>query len=166
MRTPVFELHILPMIRAIDREHMLFAFDLSDYESLKEHSEQFADRVSVDMPPVHAGGPWPDEWVQIFRRWMLTGFKRLELGNAEYQFNQSSSFSAITVTGTYPAAGYRGWLEIESQTFEAKNYTFYFEAPDTPESGQPEQFNFRERFRNTDTRAIFVKDASGIKQLR
>jgi hypothetical protein len=37
MRIPVFELHILPMIRAIDREHMRFAFDLWDYDQLVQH---------------------------------------------------------------------------------------------------------------------------------
>src|SRR5215210_895221 len=112
MRTPVFELHILPMIRATDREHMAFAFDLWDYDQLVENADQFAARVAVDMPPDENGGPWPDEWVQLFRRWMTTGFKRLELGVAQYTWSQTSNVVSVQATGTYPAAGYKGWLQI------------------------------------------------------
>ena len=56
MRPPIFELHILPMIRAIDREHMLFAFDLWDYDQLVQHAEQIADRLMGNMPPATDGG--------------------------------------------------------------------------------------------------------------
>lgn len=165
MRTPVFELHILPMIRATDREHMRFAFDLWDYEQLVQHAETFADRVAVDMPPATAGGPWPDEWVQLFRRWMATGFKRLELGTAQYTWSQTPSATTLRATGAYPSPGYKGWLQLEAETDTAKTYVLYFEAPDVATRGTPADFNFRERYSGTDGRSVFMRDAAGVQQV-
>ena len=161
MRTPVFELHILPMIRATDREHMLFAFDMWDYDQLVLHAEEFADRASVDMPPVASGGPWPDEWVALFRRWMATGFKRLELGTAQYSKTQSSTAVTIRATGTLPGPGYTGWLQLESETETTKTYVLFFEPPDAPAAGDPVPFSIRERYGATDTRAVSIRDAAG-----
>ncbi|SYX86340.1 hypothetical protein [Paenibacillus alvei] len=165
MRTPVFELHIRPMIRAIDREHMRFAFDLWDYDQIVQHADDVAARVAVDMPPTNSGGPWPDEWVQLFRRWMTTGFKRLELGSAQYTWNQSTTAVTLQATGTYPAAGYKGWLQLESETDTEKTYVLYFEAPDNHPGGPPEDFNIRERYSATDNRTIFIRDNAGTHQI-
>jgi hypothetical protein len=165
MRTPVFELHILPMIRATDREHMRFAFDLWDYDQLVEHAEEFADRVAVDMPPADSGGPWPDEWVQLFRRWLTTGFKRLELGTAEYTWSQTPTVATIRATGIYPAAEYKGWFQLEAETDAAKTYVLYFEAPDAPVGGTPEDFSLRERYSSADNRSVFIRDNTGIQQI-
>jgi hypothetical protein len=165
MRTVVFELHILPMIRATDREHMHFAFDLWDYEQLVQHAEEFADRVGVDMPPAEAGGPWPDEWVQLFQRWRATGFKRLELGTAQYTWNQTAAATTVRATGVYPAAGYKGWLQLETETEAARSYVLYFEPPDAPAPGAPGEFSIRERYSGSDGRSVFVRDSGGTHQL-
>ncbi len=165
MRTPVFELHILPMIRATDREHMRFAFDMWDYDQLVQHAEVFADRAAVDMPPVHSGGPWPDEWVQLFRRWMATGHKRLVLGAAQYSWNQAATATTVRAIGTYPTAGFKGWLQLESETEAAKTYVLYFEAPDVPDGEAPEDFNIRERYSPADNRLVFIRDSEGIQQI-
>lgn len=166
MRTPVFELHILPMFRLIDREHMIFAFDLFEYDQVVAHAEQIADRAAVDMPPVAGGGPWPDEWVQLFRRWMATGFKRLELGMGQYARTQSASAITITASGTFPAAGYKGWLQLDPETDDKKKvYVIYLEKPDQPVAGQPPTFNLRERYRSSDTRTVYIKDSAGLHQL-
>ena len=166
MRTPIFELHILPMIRATDREHMRFAFDLWDYDQLVQNAEAVADRAAVDMPPVHSGGPWPEEWIQLFRRWMTSGFKRLELGSAQYTWSQTSTIGTIQATGTYPAMGYKGWLQLESQTDTEKIYVLYFEAPDIFSDGIPSDFTIRERFSGVNNHAVFIRDRAGIHQLR
>ncbi|MCU5237109.1 hypothetical protein OCA28_25100 [Bacillus cereus] len=165
MRTPVFELHIQPMIRAMDRKHMLFAFDLWDYNQVVQHANDIIARIQVDMPPANFGGPWPDEWVQLFKRWTTTGFKRLELGAAQYTWSQTSSSTTIRATGTFPAAGYKGWLQLESETETSKTYSLYFEAPDNPPGGTPEEFNIRERYSATDNSLIFIRDNSGMHQV-
>ncbi|SFF48472.1 hypothetical protein SAMN04487969_1519 [Paenibacillus algorifonticola] len=165
MRTPVFELHIRPMIRAMDREHMRFAFDLWDYDQIVQHADDVAARIVVDMPPADFGGPWPDEWVQLFRRWMTTGFKRLEPGTAQYTWNQTTTATTLRATGTYPAAGYNGWLQLESETDTEKTYALYFEAPDNHPGGTPEDFNIRERYSAADNRSIFIRDNAGTHQI-
>jgi hypothetical protein len=165
MRTPVFELHILPMIRATDREHMRFAFDMWDYGQLVQHAEAFADRAAVDMPPVDSGGPWPEEWVRLFRQWMATGFKRLTLGTAQYTWSQSATTTTIRATGTYPAAGYKGWLQLETETESSKTYILYFEAPDVPAGGTPADFSLRERYGPTDHRSVFIRDSAGVQRI-
>ena len=165
MRTPIFELHILPMIRATDREHMRFAFDLWDYDQLVQHAEVFADRAAVDMPPADCGGPWPEEWVQLFRRWMTTGFKRLALGTAQYTWNQSATATTVRASGTYPAAGFKGWLQLEAETESSKTYVLYFEAPDVPVGGTPAAFNIRERYGPGDNRSVFIRDSAGVQQI-
>lgn len=165
MRTPVFELHILPMIRATDREHMRWSFDLWDYTELVKHAEMFADRAAVDMPTAATGGPWPEEWVQLFRRWMTSGFKRLILGTATYTWSQSASFNSIEATGTYPAAGFTGWLQLEVETDSSKTYVLYFEAPDAQATGTPPSFRLRERYDSGDNRSVFVRDSAGVHQV-
>ncbi len=174
MRTPVFELHILPMIRATDREHMRFVFDLWDYDQLVQHADEVETRlgVSKDMPTVATGGPWPDEWVELFRRWKDSGFKRLELGIAEYTFSETGTPPTATVqaTGTYPAAGYNGWLQIEAETNLEKTYVLYFEAPDAPAEGTAEPFDISADYRVTESlserRKIFIRDKEGLVLLQ
>lgn len=165
MRTPVFELHILPMIRATDREHMRFKYDLWDYDQVVQNAETIADRVAEDMPTVASGGPWPEEWVTLFRRWMETGFKRLALGTAQYTWSQSATATTVRMTGTYPAAGFRGWLQLEAETESSKTYVLYFEAPDVPVVGTPADFNLRERYGPGDNRSVFIRDAAGVHQI-
>lgn len=162
MRTPVFELHILPLVRAIDREHMISFFDLWNYEHLVEHADLILARVGTDMPPVAQGGPWPDEWVQLFRRWRDTGFKRLEVGAAQYSWSQSASANVIAAAGTFPAPGYRGWLHLESETTTERNYVLFFERPDSPQTGAGNPFTARERYPLTDMRSILVRDSAGV----
>jgi hypothetical protein len=175
MRTPVFELHILPMIRATDREHMRFAFDLWDYDQLVQHAAEVETRVGVskDMPTAATGGPWPDEWIELFRRWRASGFKRLELGTAEYTFSETGTptRASVQATGTYPAAGYKGWLQIEAETNLEKTYVLYFEAPDpdAPAEGPAEDFRIREQYRGIaglpERRMIFIRDKEGLQQI-
>lgn len=165
MRTPRFELHIRPMFRLTDREHMLFAFDLSDYDAVAANADDILERLGADMPPPGASGPWPEEWIELFKRWIDSGKKRLELGTAEFTFAASASAVRITATGTFPAAGYTGWLQLESETDTTKTYVLYFESPDEAAAGDPDAFTLRERYGPTDTRTVFVRDSTGVKQL-
>ncbi len=166
MRTPFYELHIRPMFRATDREHMGFAVDLWDYGAVVEQADEILTRLEADMPPISTGGPWPEEWVALFRRWTESGHKRLELGTAQFAFNQTATVVTITATGTFPAAGYKGWLQLETETDTAKTYILYFEPPDAPDAGAAGGFNLRERYRATDTRSVFVHDSTGVRQLQ
>ncbi|MDX3800646.1 hypothetical protein [Streptomyces sp. AK04-3B] len=165
MRTPVFELHIRPMFSATDRDHMRASFDLWDYNDVVGQADDILTRLEDGMPPVTHGGPWPEEWIELFRRWKDGARKRLELGTATYTFNQTATNVTITGTGTLPLAGSRGWLQLDSETDTAKTYVLYVEQPDAPVTGTPAAFTVKERYRATDTRSVFVRDATGVEQL-
>jgi hypothetical protein len=172
MSAPVFELHIRPLFRATDREHMCFNrdpchLDLWDYDTVKRRADDILDNLEAQsMPPPESGGPWPDEWIQLFRRWKDTGFKRLELGTAQYTFNQTATTMVIQATGTFPTAGYRAWLQIEAETDTSKTYVLYFWPPDASEAGSPEDFTVRERYRAAHAaQSVFIHDATGVQQI-
>jgi hypothetical protein len=165
MRTPVFELHVLPLFRATDREHMSFALDLWDYDQVVDRADQILGRLEFEsMPTADSGGPWPEEWIQLFRRWKDTGFKRLELGTAQYTFTLGQTI-VIEAAGTFPAAGYRGWLQIETETGTSKTYVLYFEPPDDPAAGSGEAFTLAEFYSGSDTQSVFIHDSTGVHQI-
>lgn len=165
MRTPVFELHIRPMFRATDRAHMISDLDLWDYDTVVAQADHILDYLKDGMPPDTHGGPWPEEWIELFRRWKDGARKRLELGTATYTFNQTSAKRTITATGTFPSAGCGGWLQLDSETDTAKTYVLYVEQPDAPVAGTPAAFTLNERYPSADTRSVFVRDATGVQQL-
>jgi hypothetical protein len=82
-RTPVFELHIRPLFRPLDRQHMLRVrpdLDLWSYDAVKNFAPAIQKRVgppTPSMPTPNTGGPWPSEWVALFNRWVQGGFRRL-----------------------------------------------------------------------------------------
>lgn len=165
MRTPVFELHIRPMFRATDRDHMSDAFDLWDYDAVVAQADDILERLKSNMPPGSHGGLWPQEWIELFTRWKDGARKRLELGAATYTFDQTATSVTIKAAGTLPAAGSKAWLQLDSETDTAKTYVLYVEQPDAPVSGTPAAFNVKERYSATDTRSVFVRDATGVQQL-
>ncbi|MFD0345683.1 tyrosinase family protein [Kitasatospora aburaviensis] len=60
MRTPVYELHIKPLFRATDREHMAFSLDLWDYDSVVANADDVLARVDgAGMPRTTAAGRGP-----------------------------------------------------------------------------------------------------------
>jgi hypothetical protein len=76
-RPTSFQLHIRPLFRDVDIEHMSFAFDLAKFEDVRDNSALILGRLkgvggSV-MPPKTHGGPWPDEWIALFERWINEG---------------------------------------------------------------------------------------------
>lgn len=79
MNRPVsFALHIRPLMRERDIEHMMFRFDLSKHEDVKANSAAILDRLKGNgnlMPPANDGGPWPNEWIDLFERWIQEGHK-------------------------------------------------------------------------------------------
>ncbi|MCF3130141.1 hypothetical protein [Streptomyces olivochromogenes] len=166
MRTPVYELHIQPMFRATDRDHMIpFGLNLWEYDAVVEHAQHVLERLEAGTMPTRAlGGPWPQEWIDLFRRWKEGGFKRLELGKAQFAVTRSPSAVTVKATGTYPAAGFLGWLQLESESDTAKTYVLYFEAPDAPVAGEADEFEFKERYSSSDTRTLFIHDSTGVQE--
>ena len=167
MRTPVFELHIRPMFRAIDREHMrnMFGdqFDLWDYDVLKDSIDRVLGSLERGMPPDDKGGPWPPEWMLLLHRWKATGFKRLRPGRGDYEVFRTGDVIELAATFTLPAPQWAGWLELESATEDRRTYALYFEPPDEPGEGTGEEFTVSEQF--SGVQRLFVRDEHGLREL-
>jgi hypothetical protein len=166
MAAPRFELHIRPLFRALDREHMRSMFDLWRYEDVASHVDSILSRVAVDMPTLATGGPWPEEWVTLLRRWRDEGLKRLELGTATYSLSRVGARIVLTAQGVYPRGGYRGWLELEEGNSTERRYTLYFDAPDAADGNPGQPFTFRERYPATDARKVVVRDSAGDHEVK
>ena len=66
--------------RDLDVEHMTnagpFSVDLNDHAAVAGKSQQILDRLKNEddpMPPVDDDGPWPQEWISLFERWIAEG---------------------------------------------------------------------------------------------
>lgn len=69
--TPSFEADIRPLFREKDRQRMQWAFDLWLLADVKGNAPQILERLEDgDMP---CDAPWPDEQVELFRRWVDSG---------------------------------------------------------------------------------------------
>jgi hypothetical protein len=121
-RTPIFEMHILPMFRQLDRQHMMRVnrtLDLWDYDSVKRAAPDIVARACGDspsMPTADVGGAWPSEWRALFSRWIAGGFRRLTLGvGRDYQLTKSGEVFTLTCTTAIPDAAdgdSTAWFDI------------------------------------------------------
>jgi truncated hemoglobin YjbI len=66
-----FEQHVRPLFREVDRQSMRFAFDLWSRDDVVEHAEAILERLEAGTMP--CDGAWPEEKVEIFRRWVESG---------------------------------------------------------------------------------------------
>jgi len=66
-----FEDDIKPLFREKDRSQMEWAFDLWNYEDVKENADPILERLQDgDMP---CDGEWPEDQIAVFRRWAEGG---------------------------------------------------------------------------------------------
>ncbi len=72
-RPASFASHIVVMFRDGQRRCMSPYLDLSSYEEVKANSETIYGRVKDHSMPADVSGPWPDEWIALFRRWIDEG---------------------------------------------------------------------------------------------
>ena len=67
------------MFTDVDVAHMKkLALDLSDYATVKGNAAVIRDHLrgadgTALMPPVTTSGPWPEEWIALFERWISEG---------------------------------------------------------------------------------------------
>lgn len=68
---PSFERDIKPLFRESDRRAMDFAFDLWDYQEVKDNVDVILGRLTAGEMPCDGG--WPAEKIALFRRWSGSG---------------------------------------------------------------------------------------------
>lgn len=133
-RCPRFELHIVPLVRLLDHDKMLAftGLDLWDYSTVKSKSTEILNRIQNDMPLVAYGGLWPREWVEVFRRWIDTGFQRLDLGVPSMPYEATRSGGQVTLLGTttLPHESYEAWLQPRLTENGPREFVHYWMPPD------------------------------------
>ncbi len=71
--TVSFAAHVKPLFREHDRKSMTFAFDLWSPADVQAHAAGILERlVNGTMP---CDGAWPQDKIEVFRRWTETGFQ-------------------------------------------------------------------------------------------
>jgi hypothetical protein len=68
-----FAKDVRPLFRAKDINSMKKAFDLSSYDDVRSHADAILGRVAAGTMP--CDGPWPEEQVDVFRRWVEEGMQ-------------------------------------------------------------------------------------------
>ena len=66
-----FAKDVRPLFRAKDINYMKQAFDLSSYDDVRSHADAILGRVAAGSMP--CDGPWPQEQVDVLRRWVEEG---------------------------------------------------------------------------------------------
>jgi hypothetical protein len=128
-------MHILPMFRQLDRQHMLRVnhnLDLWDYDSVKANAKDIIGRAGGDnpsMPTSDVGGVWPSEWRALFTRWRDGGFRRLSLGTGrDYKLALSAGSAHLTCTvaiSDAPDGDSTAWFDIVDPGPAAATYRLY-----------------------------------------
>jgi len=66
-----FAKDIRPLFRDKDINSMKKAFDLSRYDDVRSHADAILGKVSAGAMP--CDGAWPQDRVELFRRWIEEG---------------------------------------------------------------------------------------------
>ena len=66
-----FAVHIRHFFRPVDRQSMLFAFDLWSHDDVARHAAEILRRLESGTMP--CDGAWPTDRVDVFRRWVDAG---------------------------------------------------------------------------------------------
>jgi hypothetical protein len=180
-RPPVFELHIRPMFRLLDREHMLTliepGFDLWKLERVWEMRNDILLRLrgegGQNMPGLAVGGPWPAEWIDLFERWTqnpnaddIGHHLVLAQPDGPYQLQPASGDKRrLRAKVVAPSAGCRAWFALDSITPGQREYTLYLEPPLPAQPPGERPLPALELFEKGDATKLVVHDAAGTHEL-
>ncbi|HEX7314890.1 MAG TPA: hypothetical protein VF297_13265 [Pyrinomonadaceae bacterium] len=176
-RVPVFELHIRPMLRLLDRYHMLDAFDLWDLKTVWKKRDSILKRVKglgPLMPPARYGGPWPAEWIALFERWIATGDDNKVGHSLEMSAPDDGLYTIrrevgdelrLTADITLPTDGYRAWFDLSAVADGVRYYTLYVEPPyPRPEEPDETTITALEKFIKGTEHKIIIEDKNGTHE--
>lgn len=172
-RPVYFDLHILPLFRLADREAMMADFDLWDYQRVKRLKDEILRRLdpnhpehSMMLPAAVSGGPWPAEWLALFRRWIEEGCRNLELALAldlRLECIDPRRYR-LRARGTHPDPGYTCWFQRLNQSTNPREYILYREPPLTAAPGNPAMFEVELCFcSGVAVKRVIVMDEKGIR---
>jgi hypothetical protein len=180
-RAPVFELHIQPMFRLLDRDHMLTfiepGFDLWELERVWEMRNDILFRLRAEglqnMPGLQVGGPWPPEWIDLFERWTQTPTEdgighHLVVAQPEgpYQLQPASGDKLrLSAKVMAPSETCSSWFALDSITDSEREYTLYLEPPPLAQPAEPTPLSAVEMFEKRQLTKLRIHDAAGTHEL-
>jgi len=180
-RPPVFELHIRPMFRLLEREHMTTlltpGIDLWDLDAVWAKRNLILGRLRAEglqtMPGAQVGGPWPAEWISLFERWAATG-SDAEPGHHLLPVKPDGPYQVRTLTGdlrrltatvTAPTDGCRVWFGLDSFSSGQRDYTLHLEPAFPSQPANPTPVEANEFFAKGDTTKVVIRDADGTQEV-
>lgn len=182
-RPPVFELHIRPLFRLLDREHMMTLatppIDLWDLDAVWAERDDILARLrgegSENMPGVQVGGPWPAEWVTLFQRWVDTGSDaepghHLVLAKPDGPYkvrtlSGSGDRRRLTATVTAPTDACRVWFELDSVSSGQRDYTLHLEPAFPSQPADPTPLQATDPFAKDNATKVVIRDADGTQEV-
>jgi len=115
------------------------------------------------MPPGDEGGPWPAEWVAVFKRWVEKQCPRLDRGDATWVATRSGPTVTLTATVKLPKGGDQTWIEPLPYVGTAPRFVLYREAVG---KGAPVTVTRNARFEAAPgLDFVIVEDAGGEKKV-
>jgi len=145
-----WELHILPMMRSIDRDHMLRMggkrkIDLFDYDQVRARATPNDQGINVflswvesgAMPPPDTGGPWPPQWISLFKQWINDEYARLELGEGTYTAIRTGGTVRVTANFELPNVDDAAWLDRPNPSADPREYVLWHEPNGEPDEPFP-----------------------------
>ena len=153
--------------RRIDRDHMLRMMDLHDYDTVRTHATAIALRLrNGTMPPASTGGPWPDEWLALFDRWVAAGFPRLDLAAGTTILNVlPNNRLELRASGSVGGQGVQVWFDLRAIGEAQRHYALSAEQEPPGSGGGSAQFTAIERMPRGLLRSILVTDANGTQEI-
>jgi len=180
-RPPVFELHIRPMFRLLEREHMTTlvtpGIDLWDLGAVWAKRNLILEHLRAEglqnMPGVPVGGPWPAEWITLFERWAATGSDAerghhllLVKPDGPYQVRTlTGDLRQLTATVTAPTGGCRVWFGLDSVSSGQRDYTLHLEPAFPGQPADPTPVEANEFFAKGNTTKVVIRDADGTHEV-
>jgi len=176
-RVQVFELHILPMFRMLDHDHMLSRLDLWDRTTVWQARSGILDHlkgIGPQMPTLSTGGPWPSEWIALFERWTATGddntvghhLELLAPDSGQYELQPAFGGKVDLIAKmTAPTPGYTAWFELKSISANEREYVLYGEPPFPAQPAAPTAIQAVERLKKAGLNRVFVTDSRGRQQV-
>jgi hypothetical protein len=76
-----YQTDIRPLFTERDIRAMSKAFNLASYDDAKAHAAAIYDRIRgiggnvMPPPPPRGEGPWPQDRIELFARWMADGYQ-------------------------------------------------------------------------------------------
>jgi hypothetical protein len=171
IKPPYWEIHIRPMFRLLDQEHMIGdsvrpegRVDLYSYDQVSKRATDILGALQDNfMPPGDEGGPWPPEWVALFARWVEKECKRLARGKATWTAVRSGGTVLLTAEVSLPNGGDQTWIEPVAANGPARRFVLYREPSAT---GEPSTVSRSISFRSAGgADYVIVEDAEGERRV-